>query len=402
MATVAQIYQLVNDAAKEALGSKAIAVKDTTSLASLGDQVLSSDENRDLYLGKLCDRIGRTAVAIRAYSAQNRNIKRDEIDWGLFYQKISYKKHDAVENPEWDFTKQANPFDVKPQTEVVQKLFAVMGTWSYEDVIPDTQLFTAFTSASAMGAFIAGIYTNIDNSLALDEEDLANLAVNTYMAGAISSGSAVRARDLRKEYNAAHGTSLDRAHALVNPDFLKFASREIKTVVGNMKKMTTIYNGEGIPRHTPEDKMVVEVLGQFASAQATYLESDTYHKELVALPRYEEVAYWQAPGTSFAFDDVSKIDVKNAKINSGAEVVRDGIVAFVHDYDAVASFINKPRRSSIYNPRAERTNIFYKATKGYGVDLSENGVVFYLSKNDEEASQFMEQPTTLKRTKATK
>ena len=30
MATVAQIYQLVNDAAKEALGSKAIAVKDTT------------------------------------------------------------------------------------------------------------------------------------------------------------------------------------------------------------------------------------------------------------------------------------------------------------------------------------------------------------------------------------
>ena len=51
MATVAQIYQLVNDAAKEALGSKAIAVKDTTSLASLGDQVLSSDENRDIYLG---------------------------------------------------------------------------------------------------------------------------------------------------------------------------------------------------------------------------------------------------------------------------------------------------------------------------------------------------------------
>ena len=30
MATVAQMYHLVNDAAKEALGSKAIAVKDTT------------------------------------------------------------------------------------------------------------------------------------------------------------------------------------------------------------------------------------------------------------------------------------------------------------------------------------------------------------------------------------
>lgn len=397
MATVTQIYQLVNDAAKEALGSKAIAVKDTTSLVSLGDQVLSSSANKDLYLGVLCDRIGRTAVAIRAYTAQNRNIKRDEIDWGLFYQKISFKKHDAVENPEWNFASQANPFDVQPQTEIVQKLFAVMGTWSYEDVIPDTQLFTAFTSAAAMGAFISGIYTNIDNSLALDEEDLANLAVNTYMAGALTSTSTTQKRNLLKEYNTQAGTSLTKAQCMKNADFLKFAAREIKLVVGNMKKMTTVYNSEGIPRHTPEDKMVVEVLGQFASATATYLESDTYHKELVALPRYEEVAYWQAPGTSFAFDDVSSIKVKNDHINSGAEVSKSGIIAFVHDYDAVASFINKPRRNSIYNPRAERTNIFFKATKGYGVDLSENGVVFYI-----DDTEMASEASATKSTKGTK
>lgn len=383
MATVNQIFQLVNDAAKEALGSQAITVKDTTTLVSLGDQVLSSDATRDLYLGKLCDRIGRTAIAIRAYSAQTRNVKRDELDWGLFYQKISYKKHEAVKNPSYDFSTRSNPFEVDPQTEVVQKLFAVMGTWSYEDVIPDGQLFTAFTSASAMGAFISGIYTNIDNSLAVDEEDLANLAVNTYMAGALKSTQGAQHRNLLAEYNtaikAAGGTALTVATALKSPDFLKFASREIKTVVGNMKKMSTVYNGEGIPRHTPEDKMVVEVLGQFASATATYLESDTYHKELVALPRYEEVAYWQGSGPSFAFEDVSSIDVQNEKVNGGVAVKQSGIIAFVHDYDAVASFINKPRRSSIYNPRAERTNVFYKATKGYGVDLSENGVVFYIA-----------------------
>lgn len=399
MATVNQIFQLVNDAAKEALGSQAITVKDTSTLVSLGDQVLSSDATRDLYLGKLCDRIGRTAIAIRAYSAQVRNVKRDELDWGLFYQKISYKKHESVENPSYNFATQANPFDVVPQTEVVQKLFAVMGTWSYEDVIPDTQLFTAFTSASAMGAFISGIYTNIDNSLAVDEEDLANLAVNTYMAGALKSTQSAQHRNLLAEYNtaitAAGGTALTVATALKSSDFLKFASREIKTVVGNMKKMSTVYNGEGIPRHTPEDKMVVEVLGQFASATATYLESDTYHKELVALPRYEEVAYWQASGTGFAFGDVSSINVQNEKINGGVAVKQSGIIAFVHDYDAVASFINKPRRSSIYNPRAERTNVFYKATKGYGVDLSENGVVFYISDTEEVAAS-----TRTKSTKA--
>ena len=57
------------------------------------------------------------------------------------------------------------------------------------------------------------------------------------------------------------------------------------------------------------------------------MESDTYHNELVKLPRYEEVNYWQASGTGFSFEDVSTIDIQNAKINEGAEVKQSGIVA---------------------------------------------------------------------------
>ena len=47
MATVNQIYAMVNDSAKEALGESAIAVKDTATLVSLGDVVLSSDDNKE-------------------------------------------------------------------------------------------------------------------------------------------------------------------------------------------------------------------------------------------------------------------------------------------------------------------------------------------------------------------
>lgn len=386
MANVEQIYSMVNDAAKEALGSQAITAKDTSSLISLGDQILSSDSTKDLFKNVLVDRIGRTAFAIRQYEADTRSVKRDVIDWGLFYQKISYKKHDAVENSAFDFSTQADPFDVEPQTEIVQKLFAKMGTWSYEDVLPDDQLFTAFNSAAQMGAFISGIVMNIYNSLAVDEENTANLAVNTYMAGALKKGTAAQKRNLLKEYNTLNGTSLKADVCMTDAGFLKYASREINIVVGNMKKMSTIYNAEGIPRHTPKEDLVVEVLGQYASATASYLESDTYHNEMVALPRYEEVPYWQAPGTSFAFTDVSTIDIKNTAIDT-AEVKQTGIIAFIHDYDAVACFIDRPRTSSIYNPRAERTNIFYKATKGYGVDLSENGVVFYVADDENDIAQ---------------
>lgn len=383
MATVNQIYLMVNDAASDALGEKAITAKDTASFVALGDKVLSSDTDKEQFYKALVDRIGRTVIAVRSYSAKKRSVKRDELDWGLIYQKISYKKRDAVENPSWATETQANPFDVEIQTEAVQKLFAVMSTYSFEDSIPDGQLFTAFTSASAMGAFISGIYVNMDNYMQLAEENLNDLAVDTYMAGALIKGKAPQKRNLLTEYNTANDTALTAEQALKNADFLKFAGREIKTAIGNMTRMSTIFNAEGFPRHTPKDKLVVEVLGQFASAMSTYLESDTYHKELVALPNYEEVTYWQAPGESFAFEDVSKINITNAHLattsNEEGTIEQSGIVAFIHDYDAVASVIYRHRRNSIYNPRAERLNIFDKAEQGYAVDLSENGVVFMIA-----------------------
>ena len=384
MANVNQIYLLVNDSAKEAIGSKAITAKDTGTLVSLGNQVLSNTENKDAFYKALTDRIGRTVIAVRAYTPKARAVKRDEMDWGIIYQKISFKLNNASENGTWNTVTQADPFDVEPQTEAVETLFSKMGTYTYEDSIPDTQLFTAFTSAERMGAFISGIYVNMDNALKLAEDNLANLAVNTYIAGALIKGKATQKRNLLAEYNTATGETLTVANCLRNADFLKFASREIKTVISNMEKFSVLYNASiDIPRFTPSDKLVVEILGQFASATASYLESNTYHKELVALPMYEEVAYWQGSGESFSFNDVSTISIVNERLategNATGTITQSGVIAFVHDVDAVASTIMNRRSNSIYNPRAERFNIFEKADKGFAVDLTENGVVFYIA-----------------------
>ena len=379
MANVNQIYSMVNDAAKEALGTQAITAKDTGTLVSLGDVVLSSDDNKEQFYKALVDRIGRTVIAVREYRAKDRSVKRDEMEWGAVYQKISYKWKDAVENPSWDTDTQANPFDVEIGTEAVQKLFSVIGTYSYEDSIPDYQLFTAFTSASAMGAYISGIYTNMSNALEVADENLANLAVSTNIAGVFAKGKATQKRNLLAEYNVLNPeAALTTANALMDLGFLKYATREIKTVIDNMSTMSTLYNAESMPRHTPTDKQVVEVLSLFASASDTYLQADTYHNDLVKLPNYEKVVYWQGSGTGFAFNDVSAINISNEKIDE-APVSKTGILAFVHDYDSVASIIYRRRSHSIYNPRAERFNIFEKADKGYAVDLSENAVVFYIA-----------------------
>ena len=379
MATFNQIYTMVNDATAQMYGSEAITVKDTSSLVSLGEKVLSSETDKDAFFKTLVDRIARTIVAIREFETKERSVTRDAVNWGLFVQKISYKRKTAVENPSYDFTTQANPFDVKPSTEIIQKIFGEnIGIWSYEDVIPYDQMFTAFNSAAEMGAVIAGIYTNINNEYTMAKAALENLAVATLIAGVIKKGKATQRRNVLAEFNAANGTSLTPAQAFKNPDYIKYVNREIYTTIGFMQEANELYNLENIIRQTPKDKLVVEILGMYASASAVYLEADTYHNELVKLPRYEEVNYWQGMGTEASFEDVSTIKIKNTGIDA-EEISQSGIIACIHDYDAVASFVDKPEVGSMPNPRQRCLNVFYQAARNYGVDLSEKCVVFYMA-----------------------
>lgn len=377
MANVTQIYSMVNAAAQEAMGLAAVSVKDTAGLVSLGEQVLSSTENTDKFYQALVDRIGRTVIAVRTYTGKKRSVKRDEMDWGIWYQKISYKKINAQANTDWDKTSTLSKYDITPQTEAVQNLFSKVGTFRFADAVPQQKLYTAFTNAEAMGAFISGIYTNMDNMIAKYEEDNDNLAVATNIAVVLSAGKASQKRNLLAEYNTAHaGATLTVDNCLESLDFLKFAAEQIGQTQKYMEDLGVAFNcSSDIPRHTNEENCVVEVLSTFAKKSAFYLQSDTFHKELVELPRYEEVSYWQGSGTGYGFADVSKVSVQNGTLNLTA----GGILAFVHDKDSCASVIRKKRAFSTYDEINDRLVFGKNFDYAYAVDKTENAVVFYIA-----------------------
>ena len=377
MANVNQIYSMVNSAAQEAMGMAAITAKDTASLVSLGEQVLSSTDNTDKFYQALVDRIGRTVIAARTYAGKKRSVKRDEMDWGIWYQKISYKKVSATTNTDWDKTSTLSKYDITPQTEAVQNLFSKVGTFRFIDAVPQTKLFTAFVNAEAMGAFISGIYTNMDNCIAKYEEDNDNLAVATNIAIVLSDGKAAQKRNLLAEYNTLHpGATVTAAGCLENLDFLKYFSEQVGQTQKYMEDLGVAFNAStDIPRHTPKDKCVVEVLSTVAKKAAFYLQSDTFHKELVELPKYEEVSYWQGSGQDFSFDEVSKISIQNCTLN----ITAGGILAFVHDVDSCASVIRKQRAFSTYDEINDRLVFGKNFDHGYAVDKTENAVVFYIA-----------------------
>lgn len=388
MAIIEQISALVNDAVSDALGkSQKITELNTTNLVSLGKKIADFDAYEPFFKS-LANRIARTVYFVRSYNGNDRHILRDEHDFGAFVQKVYYNMPQATDNPTYKYSgangafQQVSPYDVKTTVEVSSMVFGGQGTWTVEIIRPVEQIKTAFTSPAEMAAFIDGIYVTVDNAFELELESTVALADNTAMACAIAGG---QGRNLLSEYNTAHTTTLTPTQALENADFLKYASMEINRVVDNMSRMSTVFNAKGYETFTPPDRLVLEMLSQFASASDMYLQADTFHNELVKLPNFEKVPFWQRAGKDFTFADCSTIDVKNEAITSVNEsitngvVKQSGIIAFIHDIENVAAYFGERHSWEIFNPRSDVMVHGEKARKGFAVDGHANAVVFYMA-----------------------
>ena len=384
---VKQISNIVNDSVKDALGKNVSATQlDSSDIVSLG-KTIAKYEAYDGFYKALVNRIARTVYFVRTYKGKTRSVLRDEHEYGAFIQKVYYQMPDAVDNPTWsipdgsDNYTQASPYDVAGTVAVSSLIFGGKGTWSIEVIRPIEQIKTAFISSAEMSAFIDGIYLSIENSFKLHEERLVALAVNTSMADCLSGGVS---RNLLKEYNTLHaGATLTVEQALTSADFLKYASMEINRVIDNMGVMSTVYNKAGYNTFTSKDKLVVEMLSHFASASDMYLQADTFHNELVKLPNFEKIPFWQASGKKFDFADCSTIKIKHNDLVSGTNstgtVNQSGIICFVHDVENVACYFGNRRTWELVNPRSEVVIHGEKAEKGYAVDNHANAVVFYMA-----------------------
>ena len=379
MSKVSQIYNLVNQTAKESMGEQAITVKDVSSLIALGDSVLASNTDTENFLNTLVDRIARTVFSVRQYESDSEGMVRHPFEFGCIVQKIyvdlpEAKKNDAWEIGKGDYTPKFAPV-IKPTAK--QKLFNGITTWEVDVTIPDFMFRTAFTNETSMATFIDAIFTAMDNMMTLALENNANLTRASFIARKIKGGKPCGAINLLHEYNTITNAGLTVEGALMNAEFLAWASRSINLWVKRMSKMSVLFNEEGYKRHTPKDKLVVNLLQDFTSACDTFLGANTFHDELVKLPMYDSVAYWQGAGESFDFNDTSAINIKLDDSEHGT-ISKKGIIGVIYDYEAMGVTLNERRSTSERNNHDEYTNYYNKANIGYFNDMSENGIVFYL------------------------
>ena len=120
---------------------------------------------------------------------------------------------------------------------------------------------------------------------------------------------------------------------MTDPEFIRFAVREMNITRARLAKISTLFNVGGKARFTPNDMLKTVMLADFKESADVYLQSDTFHDEYTRLLPADLVPYWQGPGDdSFDFTDVSAINITTP---SGDDVSASGILCVMFDRDAL-------------------------------------------------------------------
>lgn len=390
---VNQIYELINSVSSEVLGKDGLVHEDLTGIVDLGNEVFNQNVV-DNYVKSLVNHIGKVVFVNRPYSGKVPSVLMDAWEFGSVLEKISADIPQAEENDTWNLTDgKEYRQDVFHKPAVSAKFFNSKVTFEVPVSITERQVKESFSSAAQLNGFLSMIYNAVEKSMTIKTDALVMRTINNMTAETLnadkaafvatgtekvdySSASTARCVNLLKLYNEKTSTHLTVDAAITTPDFIRFAAYTMGLYSDRLQTISTLFNVGGKERFTPKDVLHTVILSDFAAAAKTYLYADTFHEDNVLLPKAETVASWQYTGKNYAFEDVSKIDVKSA---SGATVSVSGVLGVMFDRDALGVTNLDKRVTTNYNAKAEFFNNYYKFDAGYFNDTNENFVVFFIA-----------------------
>ena len=376
-----QIFELVNGITSELTGKTDLVKEDLSNIADIGTTLFDST-SVDNYVKSLVDHIGKVVFVNRSYKGNAPSVLMDGWEFGSVLEKISMDLPTATENESWELSN-GTSYDVnvfyKPKTET--KFFNKRVTFEIPMSFTEKQVKSSFSSAEQMNGFISMIQNSIEKAITVKTDSLIMRTINNMSAQTIHNANCVRAVKLLTDFNTKFGTELTADKAITDAAFIRYASYTMGLYIDRLSKMSTLFNIGGKERFTAREDLHVILLSDFKQSASAYLESDTYHKELVELPNAEIVPYWQGSGTSFDFEDTSKITVstQNPKAEGTVDVEQSGIIGVMFDRDSLGVANLDKRVTTNYNAKAEFYNNYYKFDCGYFNDTNENFVVFMIA-----------------------
>lgn len=397
---VKQIYAIVNDVRDQVLGKKDVAITDLQGIIQTGTEIFNANQV-DNYVKALVNRIGKEVFVARKYSGGAPSVLMDAWEFGSVMMKVSGDLYETEKNDSWRLEDKTNyPQDVFHKPKVSVKFFNGKTTFSVKISVAEIQVKESFTSLEKMNSFFSMIFTDIDNTLQVDVDNLVMLTIGNFIGetiwedykvntgtedepvwelGNLSSKSGVRAINVLKLYNDQFSKSLTTSQARFDPDFLKFfASLQFK-YVGYLSKMSRLHNIGGKARFTPSDRLHYVILDDIKANANAYLQADTFNDEYTKLPNAEGVSFWQGTGSltsAFTFDQMSKISLTTSGNHT---ITTTGILSVMFDRDALGVLCKDKRVKSHVTELEEFTTYKYIEDGEYFNDFNENFIVFFMA-----------------------
>lgn len=405
----AQIYSIVNSAVAQAIGDASLTATDTSTLVSVGDAVLSTNTNKEMFFNALADRIGKVVADIDVYVSRKRSIYKNVIDFGNALQMLVYEFGQSSIDRGWagvnatettsgvtTRSAQMSPYTNAPNESVKQYIFKDFCAWEYDSVIPDFQLRGSFTNADAMATFISGLTIAKQNKLALDVETLGNLAIGRAMVECYKKANAVGTANTNLVVNvlgyyntkvlglsctSSSGTIsypagwVKVANAWSDEGFVKFFSEFIKNRVSQFADFGGYFNIDG--HKTFCNSPVVEINSQIAQ-RCEYATANVYHNNVVALPNYKAINYWQSPSDGTTTYDISATTKISVSDGTNGYAMSD-VAGFIYDERAVMVTVEDYRSHTLYNPKDEVLNTYDKSNIKYAVVPFRNMTVLQIA-----------------------
>ena len=389
---VTQLFELVNLTTRETLGAETVVNEDLSNIVDIGREIINTD-NVDNYVKKLVNHIGKVVFVDRLYKGGVPSVLMDSWEYGSILEKISADLPQATENETWELEngKDYSP-DVFYKPSVSAKFFNSIVTFEIPLSFTEKQVKESFSSKEQLNGFISMLKTSVENAMTIKFDNLIMRTINNMIAETLAhdldadkdgvlnfANGTLRAVNLLQGFNANRTApnKVTVANAFSNADFIKYATYQIGLVSDRMARMSTLFNVGGKERFTPKDYQRIVMLSDFLASSEIYLLADTQNADKAKLPsNIDTVPYWQGSGTAYAYDDVSRINVKTA---SGTTVNVTGVIGCIFDKDALGVTNLDRRVTTNYNPKAEFYTNFYKFDAGFFNDLNENFVVFYIA-----------------------
>lgn len=384
---------LVGSLYDQTTGKTTVTKVDNTNIIQIGNELKQYPVEG--VFSSICYKIGATRIQNKAFKGKFMNLYHDSWEFGGILETLRVRPIKAVADPSM---KPVNGTRYDQDTyysrDVVEKLYTDGIDFQYTWWKPNDQLWTAFESMETMSRFISALDLTITNSLTVDLMALAKNAVANYIAqivnkefadvsdGNYSAKSGKQAINVLKLWNDRHpNEQLTKDNCRDNPEYLKHLVKTFMNYTDYLKDVSSAFNIDG------EDEQVISdedlnfvILSSYANDIKVNMQSDTYHKDLVALPNYETVAFWQGSDGTYDADSVSEIHVgiKNpADPTQTKEINFPGVVAVMFDKDAVGITCEHRKTTAHYNANIDQTQLFAKYYAQYVNKFDRNFVVFF-------------------------